>query len=139
VEKKNARWLKPKERFLHELLWIDESSSHDVDSRGRLWATGHDQLTNPLFGLAFTLIALTVMLTGEFNRRERGRRLIVAIVLVMIVRLLGLAFVNMTAQSILLTPLIYLNVLAPIGISFYLLSHQKRNAGGIMSIVFGGR
>jgi lipopolysaccharide export system permease protein len=138
VERKNARWLKPKERFLHELLWIDENEANDVESRGRLWATGHDQLTNPLFALAFTLIALTIMLTGEFNRRERGRRLIVAIVLVMAVRLLGLAFVNMTAQSILLTPLIYLNVLTPIAISLYLLAHQKRNAGRIMSFVFGG-
>ncbi len=139
VEKQSDRWMKPKERFIQELLWIDKKSPRDQENMGRLWSTGHDQLTNPLFVMVFTLIALAMMLTGEFNRRDRGKRLIVAIVFVMAIRLAGLAFVNMTAQSTLLTPLIYLNLFVPVAFAIYLLSQQRRNAGAFMAVVFGGR
>jgi len=139
VEKQGERWMKPMERFVHELLVIDESDKRDVSNRGQLWSTGHDQLTSPLFIFAFTLLALTMMLTGEFNRRSRSKRLVFAIVLVMVVRLLGLAFVNMSAQSVLVTPLVYLNLMLPIALSFYLLSYKQRHVGYFMSLLQGNR
>ncbi len=139
VQKPSARWRKPKERYLTDLLWIDESNTEDVSNRGRLWAAGHDMLTSPLYTLAFTLIALAVMLTGEFNRRGRGKRLIVAVVLVMALRLAGLAFVNLTAQASLLTPLIYLNLMLPIAIGAAVLVRERRIAPGFRALVLGRR
>ena len=139
IKKENYRWRKPKERFIHELLWIDENNPNDRKNRGRLWSTGHDQLTSPLYGLAFTLIALALLLTGEFNRRGRGRRVIIAIALVMAVRLAGLAAVNVAAQTIALTPLIYLNVLLPIAIGGVVLLRERRTSGGFFSLLVGAR
>ena len=75
----------------------------------------------------------------EFNRRGRGRRVIIAIALVMAVRLAGLAAVNVAAQSIALTPLIYLNVLLPIVIGGVVLLRERRTSGGFFSLLVGAR
>ena len=64
------RWREPRERFLDELFMTGESE-HDKFYEATLWAEGHQRLISPLYAIAFTLVGLAALLSGDFNRRGR--------------------------------------------------------------------
>jgi lipopolysaccharide export system permease protein len=73
-----SRWREPRERYLQELLFPGDSAD-DRAYASRLRAEAHNRLTSPLLGLAFTLISLAAVLSGEFNRRGQSKRVLVAV------------------------------------------------------------
>jgi lipopolysaccharide export system permease protein len=115
-----GRWREPSERYLGELFYPD-GSPDDQANAGRLHAEGHDRLASPLYGVAFTLIAMAALFSGEFNRRGLGWRVAAAVAVAVLVRLSGLALVNLAATLPILAPLIYLNLAAAIGGALWLL------------------
>lgn len=128
MKKSSKRWLKPGERYLHELFNPD-SSRTDRANAGALWAEAHDRLTAPVYALAFVIIGLAVALSGKFSRHGRIWRLVVAIGAVLAVRAIGLGLVSITAKFPELTVLIYLNILlAILAAGFLLLKGQVSNS-----------
>lgn len=125
ISQKDRRWLKPGERYLHELLW-PEGTADDIANRGALLAEAHDRLTAPLYGIAFVLIALAFTLSGEHARRSRGRRVVAAVACVVLLRALGLGFVGLSAKLPALSVLLYLNVGLAITICAVLLVRAPR-------------
>jgi len=109
ISQSDRRWLKPGERYLHELLWPD-GSADDLANRGALLAEAHDRLTSPLYGTAFVLIALVFTLSGEHSRRGRGMRVVSAVACVVLLRAVGLGFVGLSAKVPALSAMLYLNV-----------------------------
>jgi lipopolysaccharide export system permease protein len=83
-----VRWREPRERFIGELF---DPPSQDAWNAAKLRMEGHNRLSQPLQPLAFALVALALLLGGEFNRRGNGWRLVVAvgIAMAMEVGLLG--------------------------------------------------
>ena len=75
------RWREPKERFLDELLFPDDSGI-DQKNHNELVAEGHQRLASPFYSIAFVLIALAALLSGEFNRRGQVRRIVAAVLCV---------------------------------------------------------
>lgn len=120
-----AHWLEPGERYLGE-LFFPEGTADDLRNAGSLWAEGHDRLSAPLYGVAFTLIALASLFSGEFSRRGLGWRVAAAVGAAVLLRLAGLAAVNMAAKLPALTPLIYLNIALGIGGALLLLARPRR-------------
>lgn len=118
-------WLEPGERYLGELFYPDQSPD-DVANAGRLRAEGHDRLAAPLYGFAFTLIALAALFSGEFSRRGLGWRVAGAIAAAVLVRLFGLALVNLAGKFPAVAPLIYLNLAVAIGGALWLLLQPRR-------------
>ena len=74
-------------------------------------------------------MALAAFLSGQFARRSLGRRIAVVIGAALVIRLAGLAIVNLAAKAPVLTPLIYLNIAIPIAVSLYLLWRPRRVPG----------
>ena len=120
VQRDKNRWLEPRERYLHELFWPG-TSPDDLANAARMRAVGHDRLASPLYGMAFALIALAAVLTGEFNRRGRRLRIVAAIGCIALVRAAGLGLVGLSAKAPALIPLLYANVLLVMAVCLFAL------------------
>ncbi|MGH6953835.1 MAG: LptF/LptG family permease, partial [Alphaproteobacteria bacterium] len=119
-----GRWHEPTERFLGELFHPDPNSPGDLHYAPKLRAEGHQRLTSPLYAIAFSAIALAVLLSGEFNRRGQAARVILAVAMVVGVQSLGLGLHNLAADVPQLAALMYANALVPIALSAYALGRR---------------
>jgi lipopolysaccharide export system permease protein len=124
-EKIEDRWREPRERYLNELLFPDDSLA-DQFNRTQLIAEGHHRLVQPLYALVFTILGLAALLCGEFNRRGQTKRILIAIGLAVAVEALELGLFNLAAKSPTVIPLMYLNALLPIVIGLYVLLRDPR-------------
>lgn len=87
----------PPERYLHELLRAGEDP-RDRQNLPAFVAELHQRLTGPLLGLAFILVVLAAMLSGEFNRRGRMGRTATATVVIIVSQLLYMGMVNLSLR-----------------------------------------
>ena len=112
----------PDELFMNELLFRRAppgDTSRLIEANIRL--------INPLTGLAFCAIPLACLLTGEFNRRGQTKRVLLAILLAFLFETLDIGFKNLAGRSTAAVPLLYLNVLAPIIVTAWLLWRDSRD------------
>ena len=63
-----------------------------------------------------TLAALAALLTGDYNRRGQGRRVVAAIVVAVLIQTAGVSMQTVITKWPAATPLIYVNALLPIAI-----------------------
>ena len=124
VQRDDERWLEPSERYLHELFWPGNSAD-DLANTARMRVEGHDRLAAPLYSLAFTLIALAAVLAGDFNRRGRRWRILLAVGCIALVRAAGLGLVGLAAKFPALIPLLYLNIMAVMAVCIYALMRGR--------------
>ena len=124
VQRYDERWLEPGERYLHELFWPG-TGVDDLANAGRMRAEGHDRLAAPLYSLTFTMIALAAILAGDFNRRGRRIRIMMAIGSIAIVRAAGLGLVGLSAKMPALIPLLYLNEFIIIAVCLRVLMRER--------------
>jgi lipopolysaccharide export system permease protein len=119
------RWRESRERSIHELL---TAKVEDVGPRAiaQFRAEGHDRLASPLYTLAFPIIALALLLHGDFNRRGQARRIALAIAVVLVVQAASIGFKQVATKLPDLLPLIYINALLPIAIGLYVLTWPAR-------------
>lgn len=82
----------PDEMVLHDLIKSGQNLSNG-DAR-RFLNTLHSRLTQPLYGLVIPLAALTVLLSGEFNRRGQGQRMAWASMAMILLQALSLMMNN---------------------------------------------
>ena len=101
------RWEEPSERYVGDLLNPDRSDPDNLRFSGRLFAEGHTRLTSPLWILAFTLAVLGVLLSGEYHRRGQGRRIIAAILTVVVLQAMALWLQSSTRETPALYPAMY--------------------------------
>ncbi len=114
----------PDELFLSELLFRRAppgDTSRFIEANLRL--------VNPLTALAFCAIPIACLLTGEFNRRGQTKRVLLSVLMAFVFEALDIAFKNLAGRTITAVPFLYLNVLAPIMITGWLL---WRDSSGVM-------
>jgi lipopolysaccharide export system permease protein len=97
-----TRQRKPYERFIHE-LFNPQDGSDDPQLRRKLAVEGHQRLIMPLTSIMFVLIALAVFLSGDYNRRGRSKRIILAVGGCAILEGLLLVLINLGEKSNLAT------------------------------------
>ncbi|GAA0601947.1 LPS export ABC transporter permease LptF [Caenispirillum bisanense] len=113
-EQTAPRFRDARERMTGELLaTTTENSGLDPENVRKFHVEAHQRLASPLFNLTFALMAAAAVLTGSFNRRGNGRRILVAIGAMVAVQVIGLAAINGAAASELLMPLIYATAIVP--------------------------
>ncbi len=122
----DTRWREPGERYIGELLFPGDSEAANR-ARRELRAEAHKRFVTPLYGIAFVLIALAAVLSGEFDRRYEWRRILFAAVGAAAVQVVGIGLVPVISTTPALTPLLYLNViLAGGGAAWILLTVRRR-------------
>lgn len=84
-------YLKASDRTLNELFFPDLTSHYDQRNVDRFLAEAHARLSAPLLNIALAMIALAGVLGGQFSRRGYGRRIMIASVIALLVRLSALA------------------------------------------------
>lgn len=123
---KDQAFIKAYERPMSELF----NPPLDVDSqnsKAEFLAEAHERIVFPLYSLAFCLIALVVVLGGEFSRRGRPRRYITGVLLAIGLQSLALALANIAAKNNLLIPLMYVPPLTVITIGALWLLRLRGN------------
>ncbi len=126
-----ARWRGPQERYLPELFNLT-SDPADQQHRMELFAEGHQRLVAPLYVMAFVMVALATLLSGEHNRRGQLKRVLFAIVCVAALEALSLALHDLATRSFLAVPAMYAAAIVPaLGAAVVLLRHPQRRGAAL--------
>jgi lipopolysaccharide export system permease protein len=98
---------KMNERYLGELLWPPEQ---DVSQkiRDQFFAQAHDRLSQPLYCLAFALIAMAAVVRGRRQRGSIAIRLTVASLVASGLRIAGYGVMGIAQRTPALVALFYL-------------------------------
>jgi len=105
-----VRWREGGERYLGE-LFNPGSGPDDIRNAAKLRAEGHRRLVTPFYALALSMIALAGVLSGEFRRQGRWRRLAVAGGAAIAFELIALGLAPLVASVPAAAPLFYLHVI----------------------------
>lgn len=116
------RWAEPDERTIKELLNPDLSNKRDVESLREFSIEIHRRVSAPLLALAFPLIALTILLLGPVDRRGQTKRIIIAVITIMLVQSLYLVAYNIAKDKNTGLVLMYLLTIFPISFCLFWLS-----------------
>jgi lipopolysaccharide export system permease protein len=118
--------LKTRERYLSELLNPEPTSKRYRQAPGRFWAEVHERFSNPLYPIAFALIALAWVGQAQSTRQNRLHYVAAAFVIAVGARVAGLALNNIVSIETVLAPLLYVLPIAAAGSALWLLSHPTR-------------
>ncbi len=128
--------LRPRERYYDELVNPGNSLSFRNEP-GKFRTELHERFSNPLYSLAFVLIALATVGKAQSTRQNRSQLLMYGFVIGAACRLGGLAVSNVVAINATMTPVLYL---IPIGASLLALvvmatAHQPRFVNAVVDLV----
>ena len=119
-----THWREAGERTLPELLNPDLRNPRDRANIDVFLAEAHSRVITPWNALNFTMIALTVVLLGPFNRRGQHIKIAFAGGLIVLMQVLSLAFINISRKHLGAVPFLYINTFSPVLLGFYFL-HLK--------------
>ena len=92
-------------------------------------AEAHQRLVYPLYSIAFILVALAALLSGEFSRRGQVKRVVVAIFCVASLQVILLTLNDYAKASLAIVPAIYATPLSAIAVSLiFVLRDSRRRA-----------
>jgi lipopolysaccharide export system permease protein len=106
-EEPDLFFLKASDRTLYDLFFPDLTSHYDQRNVEQFLAEAHARLTAPLLNLALAMVALAGVLVGEFRRGGYARRIIVASIYALVIRLAALAVQAAAVENPALNPLQY--------------------------------
>jgi len=116
---KTNRTLDPREMTLSE-LWR-ASNQAAAATKGNVRSELHQRIGGPLLSFTFAVIAVAVILAGDFNRRGMSKRVIGATIAIVVVQAAMISLVSQVAKSAWIIPVLYLVILSPIPVCLYLL------------------
>ncbi len=99
---------KPRERYYDQLVNPEESSRYFRNYPGQFRAELHERFANPLYPLAFVLIALAAVGQAQSTRENRSERLVMGFIMAVGVRVAGFAANTLVVKSASMTFLLYL-------------------------------
>ena len=114
-----------REKTLSELLFAADNDKLSPQEVNRYITEGNKRITTPLLNVVFALLACTGLLVGNFNRRGQIKIVSIAITSMVITQALDLSFGNLAAKHLCWLPLVYLNLLLPLGICFWFLKFYR--------------
>ncbi len=132
------RWREPRERYLSELFFPAEDEKK-IWNYQKLRMEGHHRLSMPLLPISFTLIAIALLLSGEYNRRGQTLRILVAVAVVVVMEAALLGLKNMGERAPWVAPLMYLIPIVPAAVCLHVIAPWRRRGRKIRDAVAGGR
>ena len=121
-------WREPRERFLHELFFPADQAQKIYNYR-ELRMEGLFRLSSPLLYLAFTMIGLSLLLSGDFNRRGQFLRILTAVFCVTAVQVIVLSIKNLAEKTPALESVMYLAPMLVAAVSLIILLYGKPRLG----------
>ncbi|MCI5059674.1 MAG: LPS export ABC transporter permease LptF [Alphaproteobacteria bacterium] len=116
------RWREPDERTFFELLNPDPADARDLENKEKFLIEAHRRVISPFLTLSFIAIVLCFLLLGPTNRRGQTRKMMLAVLCVIILQGLYLALFNIATSGMWGLALLYLIVLGPLAGGIFLLS-----------------
>lgn len=107
IEEPEFFFLKASDRSLYELFFPDKTAHYDQRNVDQFLAEAHARLSAPLLNIALAMIALTGVLGGQFSRQGYGKRIMIAAVIALLVRLVAIALQAAADEDPTLNPLQY--------------------------------
>ena len=107
---------KPKELYVHELAYFSRTAE-TAKKRNRYASELHDRITTPLLVIGFVALALSVLLSGDIDRRGTVKRILLAIVLVSVLQLFSLISKKLIKNDASVFWMMYLAAAAPIALA----------------------
>lgn len=107
------------EMYLHQLLTYDDKITPTENLKR--FAEGHQRIIWPVYALCLTLVGLSVLLSGEFNRRGQWKRITLAVILGTVVMFAAVGLRGMMATYPLMILVAYFNVLLPMVVAWWVL------------------
>jgi lipopolysaccharide export system permease protein len=108
----SSKELRPRERYLRELLSPDPKLLKQKGAAGQLRTELHDRFSTPFYPLLFVFLAVAVLGHARTTRESRWAQILVAAGIALGLRVSGLTASNLVTLSAAATPLVYL---IPIG------------------------
>jgi lipopolysaccharide export system permease protein len=108
----SSKELRPRERYLGELLNPDPNLLKNKGASGQLRTELHDRFSTPFYPLLFTFLAVAVLGHARTTRESRWAQILVAAGIAVGLRVSGLTASNLVTLSAGATPLVYV---IPIG------------------------
>ncbi|WP_247878374.1 LPS export ABC transporter permease LptF [Azospirillum sp. TSO22-1] len=108
TDTRGDRWPDARERSMAELLDPPADLAQYDRIVRQMRAELHHRLSSPLFSLAFVLVALASLLSGEFNRRGQASRVTLAILAVVVLQAASLGLTSLSTRMGNFIPLMYL-------------------------------
>lgn len=120
-------WIDADERILPDLFTSARSKKITPKLAQRFIAEAHNRITRPFLAIALSLIAMACLFSGQFNRRGQTRKIVTAVVLLIIVQGANLGLVNYATQSYLGIVGLYMIALIPPFLAYYILHAHDRS------------
>ncbi len=118
--------MKPRERYFSELVYPEATSKAFRQGPGKFRAELHERFSNPLYPIAFALIALAAVGQAHSTRQNRAQQVAIAFVVAAALRLGGLAMNNIVVIDAAATPLLYALPLSAMLASLMLMERARR-------------
>jgi lipopolysaccharide export system permease protein len=112
----------PREQTIGELLHPSEDMLKYRTTPEHLMAELHQRFAIPLLVVSYTMIGLSAILAGEFNRRGLTRRMLAAIVAIIVTQATFMSMTGMAAHRSWMALMLYIVPLAPMLASISLLN-----------------
>jgi lipopolysaccharide export system permease protein len=112
----------PREQTIAELLNPTEEMLRTRTTREHLWAELNQRLASPLLALAYAMIGLAAILSGEFNRRGMGKRILIVGLATIIIQATFMSINNMVPRNLWLAGALHATALIPALIGFMFLN-----------------
>jgi lipopolysaccharide export system permease protein len=110
----SSKELRPRERYLRELLSPDPKLLKQKGAAGQLRTELHDRFSTPFYPLLFVFLAVAVLGHARTTRESRWAQILVAAGIALGLRVSGLTASNLVTLSAGATPLVYLIPIAAI-------------------------
>ena len=107
-KKEAGIWLKPRERYFHELVYPDKTDPAYKHLKGKFRSVLHERFAGPLYPFAFMMIVLAFVGQAQTTRQNRVQAVVWAFLAATGCRLLGLAATNLTTLNAWAVPLVYI-------------------------------
>lgn len=121
----SMRW-KPKERYIHELIYPSKEELIDKKEMHKYRAELQQRITYPLMPIVLALIALSAMLRGSFSRYGNSLNIALASVLAILFLIITITCYRLIENNFYYIILLYLNFIAFSVISIAMLKYNFR-------------
>lgn len=130
-QKGEAAELRPRERYFSELAFPAPDDPDYKRQPGHFRAELHERFANPLYPLAFVVIALAFVGQAQSTRQNRVEAVVIGFVLAAACRLGGLAVNNLVVLRASFIPVLYLIPIASMLLAFLVIRLNANPRGGI--------
>jgi lipopolysaccharide export system permease protein len=113
----------PEEKYIHELIF---SKNTDEKLVGKYLAEGHYRVSWPLYTILLTLIAVTALFSGQFNRRGQWKRIFCATSIALIIILTNLSLKHIAESKPIFCVFMYLNAILPSCICIHMMTNNSK-------------